>query len=93
MPDADPTRSFHRDLGLSSRKGDIQAVEFELASAMDFQGNQLLRRQIIGGSPVAYRSAECGYTGPGQWRMSTTSSPTEAAHENGEIKALQRLSR
>ena len=40
-------------------------AQYALASAMDVQGVQLPRRQIIANyCPWRYRGAECGYTGP-----------------------------
>lgn len=67
MPDADPDEEFPPEIWFIEQKtGETaEAVEFELASAMDFQGVQLPRRQIIANHcPWRYRSAECGYTGP-----------------------------
>src|SRR3546814_18403294 len=47
MPDADPDEEFPPEIWFIEQKvGETsEAVEFELASAMDFQGVQLPRRQ------------------------------------------------
>lgn len=38
---------------------------FELSSALNFQGVQLPRRQIVANNcPWRYRGADCGYNGP-----------------------------
>lgn len=76
MPDADPDEEFAPEIWFIEQKTgeNSEAVEFELASAMDFQGVQLPRRQIIANHcPWRYRSAECG-TPARPWRTSTTSS-------------------
>lgn len=66
-PEADPDEEFPPEIWFIEQKTgeNAEAIEFELASAMDFQGVQLPRRQIIANyCPWRYRSAECGYTGP-----------------------------
>lgn len=66
-PEADPTEEMPPEVWYIERKtGESKiAVEFELASALDFNGVMLPRRQIIANMcPTTYRSAECGYTGP-----------------------------
>lgn len=66
-PDADPDEHFADDLWHIDRKAveTPDAVEFELASAMDFNGVRLPRRQIIANQcPWRYRGPECNYTGP-----------------------------
>lgn len=66
-PDADPTAEMVQDVYYIDRKtAETKAVvEFELASSMDVAGVKLPKRQIIQNScPWAYRSGECGYTGP-----------------------------
>ncbi|WP_414440451.1 phage minor tail protein L [Burkholderia sp. 22PA0106] len=65
-PSADPGEEFPPELWEIERKSheDNEYVEFELSSPLDFQGEQLPRRQIIAGMcSWEYRSAECGYTG------------------------------
>lgn len=65
-PEADPTEEFPQDLWYIEQKlgEDSEQVSFELSSALNFQGVQLPRRQIIANNcPWRYRSAECGYTG------------------------------
>jgi len=69
-PDADPTQAFPAEVWFVDRKSNElpEAVEFELASAMEFNNAQLPGRQIltlcswvaIGG----YRGPYCGYAGP-----------------------------
>ncbi|GAP66832.1 hypothetical protein MBSD_n2147 [Mizugakiibacter sediminis] len=66
-PTADPTQEMPPDKWFIERKAaeTSTAVQFELSSALDFNGVQLPRRVIIAGQcPWVYRSAECGYTGP-----------------------------
>lgn len=66
MPEADPDEHFPDEVWYVEQKvtENNEFVEFELASALDFNGVQLPRRQIIANScPWRYRSAECGYTG------------------------------
>lgn len=69
-PTADPTEEFPPEIWLIECKTqeDRETVEFELRSALDFEGEQLPARQIqantcgwlsIGG----YRGPYCGYTG------------------------------
>lgn len=63
---ADSTQSLPDEIWYVERKTheDDQQVSFELASAMDFNGIMLPRRQIIANQcPWIYRSAECGYAG------------------------------
>lgn len=65
-PTADPTQQLSPEVWYIERKvnEDETAVQFELASAMDFNGVQLPRRQIIANQcPSIYRSAECSYAG------------------------------
>lgn len=62
----DPTAFFPPDVFYIERK--VQEtkllLEFELVSAMDLQGIQLPRRQVMANScPFLYRGAECNYTG------------------------------
>ena len=67
QPDADPNEEFPLEIWFIEQKVSetSEAVEFELASAMDFQGVQLPRRQINPNNcPWRYRGADCGYTGP-----------------------------
>lgn len=65
-PTADPTQQFPDEIWYVERKTHEEAtqVSFELASAMDFNGVKLPRRQIISNQcPWQYRSSECGYSG------------------------------
>ncbi|WP_334037926.1 phage minor tail protein L [Burkholderia gladioli] len=65
-PAADPNEEFPPETWEIERKSneDDQSVEFELSSPMDFEGEQLPRRQIIPNlCGWEYRSADCGYTG------------------------------
>lgn len=69
-PEADPTQQFPQEVWFIERKSgeSSDVVEFELASALDFNGVQLPRRQIIGGrclwlSIGGYRGPWCNYTG------------------------------
>lgn len=65
-PTADPDEHWPDDIWYVERKvnEDDEAVEFELATAMDFANQFLPRRQIIADHcPFIYRSAECGYAG------------------------------
>lgn len=67
QPDADPDEEFPPEIWFVEQKTaeNSEAVEFELAGALDFQGVQLPRRQIIANHcPWRYRSTECSYTGP-----------------------------
>lgn len=65
-PTANPDEHFPPEVWFVERKSgeSKDVVELELTSALDFQGVQLPRRQIIANQcPWAYRSAECGYVG------------------------------
>lgn len=65
-PTADPTAEFTRDIFFIDRKSNENrdAVEFELAAAIDLAGVTLPRRQIIQNyCPWKYRGTECSYTG------------------------------
>lgn len=65
-PTADPNEEFPPEVWYIERKSheDNEYIEFELSSAMDFNGVLLPRRQIIANHcPWVYRSADCGYTG------------------------------
>lgn len=65
-PSADPNEEMPLEVWLIERKSheDNESVEFELSSPLDFDGEQLPRRQIIPNLCVwAYRGPECGYTG------------------------------
>lgn len=64
---ADATQEFDPEVWFIDRKvsEDAEVVEFELASALNFQGVRLPRRQIIANQcPWVYRGPGCGYTGP-----------------------------
>lgn len=65
-PSADPSEHLPDEIWFVERKTaeTVEAVEWELASAMDFNGVRLPRRQIIANQCTwAYRSAECSYAG------------------------------
>lgn len=71
QPTADPTEELPEDIWYIERKisEDNELVQFELASALDFQGQQLPRRQIIANTCSwltigGYRGPYCGYNGP-----------------------------
>lgn len=66
-PDADQGEEFAPEIWFIERKVNEthEVVEFELSSALDFNGVQLPRRQIIANiCPSRYRGPECGYIGP-----------------------------
>ncbi|WP_333976377.1 phage minor tail protein L [Burkholderia cepacia] len=65
-PSANPNEEMPPETWLIERKSreDNETVEFELSSPLDFDGEQLPRRQIIPNLCTwAYRGPECGYTG------------------------------
>lgn len=67
MPEADPEEEFPPELWFVEQRTaeNEQYVEFELASALSFDGVQIPRRQIVQNyCPWRYRSTECSYTGP-----------------------------
>lgn len=71
QPDADPTEELDPDIFYVERKlsEDNELVQFELASALDFEGQQLPRRQVIANTCSwltigGYRGPYCGYNGP-----------------------------
>jgi len=66
---ADPTQEFPPDVWFIERKSSEtrEAVVFELASVLDFQGVKLPRRQVLADmcpSVFVYRGQYCNYTGP-----------------------------
>ncbi len=67
-PTADPTKEFPPQVWFVERKSgeSWEFVEFELSSALDFNGVQLPRRQIIANQCTwpRYRGFGCAYTGP-----------------------------
>lgn len=66
-PTADPTKEFPPEMWFIERKSaeSAEGVEFELSSALDFNGVRLPRRQIIANQcPFRYRGPLCNYTGP-----------------------------
>lgn len=66
-PSADPDQEFPPEVWFIERKSNenAQQVDFELSSALDFQGVKLPRRQIIANQcPWSYRGPGCGYVGP-----------------------------
>ena len=65
-PTADPDEHLGDQIWFVERKVSEtpEAVEFELTSAMDFNGVRLPRRQIVANQCGSqYRSPECGYAG------------------------------
>ena len=71
QPTADPDEELPPDIWYVERKiaEDNEMVQFELASALDFQGQQLPKRQIIANTCSwltigGYRGPYCGYNGP-----------------------------
>jgi lambda family phage minor tail protein L len=65
-PEANPAEEFEPEVWFIElkKKEDNETVDFELASALDFNGVNLPRRQIIANNcQSTYRSAECSYTG------------------------------
>lgn len=66
-PLADPAQEFPPEVWFIERKASetAESVNFELSSALDFQGVKLPRRQIIANQcSWIYRGPYCGYTGP-----------------------------
>ena len=70
-PAADPNEHFPDEMWFIERKvnEDREMVEFELASAIDLNGQQFPGRQIIAGTcgwitRGGYRGPYCGYAGP-----------------------------
>lgn len=72
---ADPNIHFPDDVYLVEQKvtENRQTVEWELSSALDFQGVMLPARQITTNTcPWRYRGAECGYTGSNYFKADDT---------------------
>ena len=66
QPGADPTAEFPPEVWFVERKAleTREAVEFELSSALDFNGVKLPRRQIIANQcSFDYRGPGCAYVG------------------------------
>lgn len=70
-PEADPTEELVPDIYYVERKvsENNEIVRFELASALDFEGQQIPRRQVIANTCCwltigGYRGPYCGYNGP-----------------------------
>lgn len=66
-PTADPTKEFPPEVWFIERRAaeTPAVVEFELSSALNFQGVKLPRRQIIANQcTFRYRGPLCNYTGP-----------------------------
>lgn len=71
QPEANPNEEFPPDIWFIERRAgeDDTIIQFELASALDFQGVQLPRGVIIANncswlSIGGYRGPYCGYNGP-----------------------------
>jgi lambda family phage minor tail protein L len=64
-PTADPNEQMASELWYIEQKtGETNVqVEFTLSSALDFGGQQLPARQVVGICQWQYRDANCGYTG------------------------------
>jgi lambda family phage minor tail protein L len=65
-PTADPNEQWPVEQWRVEQKSDEQPgvqVEFTLSSPLDFGGQQLPARQIVGMCQWRYRGPECGYTG------------------------------
>lgn len=69
-PTADPNEAFPSELWyIEQKKAESNdVIQFELSSALDFNGVKLPRRQIVANvcwwlSSGGYRGAYCGYTG------------------------------
>lgn len=80
-PSADPAAEFAPDLWFIEQKtGETsEVVEFELMSALDFQGQMLPKRQIIANlCSFTYKGAYCGYV-PGAMFDANDASTTNAA--------------
>jgi lambda family phage minor tail protein L len=72
-PTADPSQEFPADVWFIEQKTaeTSEVVEFELASALDLQGQMLPRRQIIANlCPFIYRGPYCNYTGAAKFNTS-----------------------
>lgn len=81
-PSADPSAKFPDEVWFVDRKTSENRifVEFSLASAMDVEGVQLPRRQVIANSCTwKYRSSECGYTGTNYFDLTDT--PTTSGND------------
>jgi lambda family phage minor tail protein L len=66
-PDADPDEHWPDDIWYVEQKVSetSEYVDFELSSALDFNGQQLPSRSIVANNcPWLYRGPECGYSGP-----------------------------
>lgn len=70
QPGADPTQELPPEIWFIERKAseDNEVVQFELSSALNFQGVKLPRRQIVANvcswvTIGGYRGPYCGYTG------------------------------
>lgn len=66
QPEADPDEHFPDEIWYIEQKmGETRdAVDFELSSALDFNGEQLPARPIISMCWWQYRDANCTYAGP-----------------------------
>lgn len=67
QPEADPEAEYPPEIWFVEQKvgEDREAVDFELSSALNFEGIQLPSRLIIASfCPWQYRGADCGYAGP-----------------------------
>lgn len=80
-PSADPSAEFAPDVWFIEQKTSEtdEVVEFELMSALDFQGQMLPKRQIIANlCSFTYKGAYCGYV-PGAMFDANDTSTTNAA--------------
>lgn len=66
-PEANPLEEYQPEIWFIERKSmeAREAVEFELSSALDFQGQELPGRLVLANQcPFRYRGDGCEYTGP-----------------------------
>lgn len=80
-PSADPTQEFPADIWFVEQKtGETsEVVEFELMSALDFQGQMLPKRQIIANlCSFTYKGAYCGYVPGAMFNANDTSTANPA---------------
>lgn len=89
-PTADPTQEFQPEIWLVERKAyeDRDKVQFELASAMDLEGQLLPGRGILSSrclwlSIGGYRGEYCGYAGPAVARADDTATAVLAEDRCG----------
>lgn len=89
-PTADPSQEFLPEIWLVERKSyeDRDKIQFELASAMDLEGQQLPARVIVSSrclwlSIGGYRGAYCGYAGGAVAKADDTATASMAEDKCG----------